>query len=58
MRTPIASCTLKTGETLDIELVQAPDADRQNLIRPFLGHKPDNYRAHINAALAGECDSL
>src|SRR5579871_14243 len=58
MRTEIAQETLKTGETLDIEMVTPPDAARAPQIEPFLEHKPANYRAHTEAAFAGTCGAL
>lgn len=58
MHTILATETLKTGETLRVESVLAPDTEREAQIRPFLGHKPPNYFGHIAAALAGECDGL
>ncbi len=58
MHTRIATETLKTGETLQIECVLAPDAERAEQIKPFLAHKPLNYLGHIEAAFAGECDDL
>jgi hypothetical protein len=50
--------TLKSGEKLDVLCVEAPDAVWESHIRPFLGHKPSNYIAHIDAAFAGQCDAL
>jgi hypothetical protein len=58
MHTEIAAETLKSGETLHIELVMPPDAERSPQIEPFLAHKPPNYRAHTEAAFAGACDGL
>ena len=58
MYTEIATETLKTGETLNVVCVMPPEATYQAQIVPFLGHKPDNYRAHIDAAFAGQCDDL
>lgn len=58
MITPLATETLKTGELLAVECVQTPEPLREAQIRPFLGHKPANYRAHIEAALTGQCDDL
>ncbi len=55
----LATQTLKTGEALQIECVLAPDADREAQIVPLLAHKPDNYRAHIEAAFSPSgCDGL
>jgi hypothetical protein len=58
MKTTLATERLRTGENLTIECVVAPDPEREAQIRPFLGHKPANYRAHIEAALTGNCDAL
>ena len=58
MHTEIAVEILKTGETLRIEQVTPPDEERESQILPFLGHKPPNYRAHIEAAFADACDDL
>jgi hypothetical protein len=58
MHTILATETLKTGERLTIECVVPPAPEREAQIRPFLGHKPPNYRAHIEAALTGACDAL
>lgn len=58
MPIPMATETLKTGEALQIEHVLAPDATREAQILPFLGHKPPDYRGHIEAAFAGECGDL
>ena len=58
MNTTLATETLRTNERLTIECVAAPEPGREAQIRPFLGHKPANYRAHIEAALTGQCDAL
>jgi len=58
MNIPLATETLRTGERLTIECILAPEPEREAQIRPFLGHKPANYRAHIDAAFAGKCDDL
>ncbi|MCW3051010.1 MAG: hypothetical protein JWN14_180, partial [Chthonomonadales bacterium] len=58
MNTTLATETLRTGERLTIECILAPEPDRETQIRPFLGHKPANYRAHIDGAFAGQCDEL
>ncbi len=58
MNTTLAEETLRTGENLMIECITAPEPTREAQIRPFLGHKPGNYRAHIEAALTGQCDGL
>ena len=58
MNTTLATETLRTGERLTVECVVPPTPEREAQIRPFLGHKPPNYRAHIEAALTGQCDAL
>lgn len=58
MRRLLANVKLKSGEVMQIEQVTSPDALRDPQIRPFLGHKPDNYLYHIDCATAGECDDL
>ena len=58
MNTTLAEETLRTGERLTVECVVAPESTREAQIRPFLGHKSANYRAHIDAAFAGQCDDL
>jgi hypothetical protein len=58
MHKTIATATLKSGEVMPIECVLAPDDERAPQILPFLGHKPGEYRAHIEASFADECDDL
>lgn len=58
MRRLLANVKLKSGEVMQVEHVTSPDALRDPSIRPFLGHKPDNYLYHIDCAVAGECDDL
>jgi GNAT superfamily N-acetyltransferase len=58
MHTEITTETLKTGETLHIECVTAPDAEREEQIMPFLGHKGGPWQKHITDSFAGQCDGL
>ena len=58
MKTTIDTEILKSGEALEIAHVIPPDAENGGQIRPFLGHKPANYLAHIDAAFEGKCDGL
>lgn len=58
MRSHLATVTLKTGETMQIERVTAPDDERKGQIRPFLQHKGSYWGAHIAAALDGDCGAL
>src|SRR5689334_12172317 len=50
--------TLKTGETLEIGLVTAPDDAHMAGVQDLLGHKGGEWNEHIHAALAGDTDAL
>ena len=58
MSIEIGAETLRSGETLRIEVVVPPDEERSPQILPFLQHKPPHYRAHIELAAEGRCDAL
>lgn len=58
MKTTIDTEILKSGERLEIACVIPPDGEHVGQILPFLGHKPANYLAHIDAAFQGKCDGL
>jgi len=49
---------LKTGETLEIGVVLAPDAEHAESITPFLSHKPSPYDEHIRRSLREPLDEL
>lgn len=49
---------LKSGETLEIGVLTAPDERLQASVEELLGHKGEHWRAHISAALRGETDRL
>jgi hypothetical protein len=46
----LSSGLLKSGETLEIGVVVAPDEAFAPLVKPLLGHKPNPYRWHIDCA--------
>lgn len=50
--------TLKNGEMLALDVVRTPAPALGEEITPFYSHKPGNYRAHIEAALADQCGAL
>jgi GNAT superfamily N-acetyltransferase len=58
MYTHLDTETLKTGETLEIGLVEAPDETLAGQIERLLAHKGEEWREHIHAALQGETDRL
>jgi hypothetical protein len=49
---------LNTGETLEIGVVVAPDAEHADQIAPFLSHKPSPYDDHIRRSLRESLDAL
>jgi len=50
--------TLKTGESLEIGVVSAPDKAHADQIAPFLQHKGDPWNGHIANALKEPLDEL
>lgn len=68
MYTPIADRTLRTGETLEIGVVLAPNGhapddhtpgdDHAPLVRPILAHKSSNEQWHLDEVFAGRVAPL
>ena len=58
MYTPLGEVTLKTGELMEIGVVFAPDIDHETELGDFLGHKPDNYKWHVDRCLTQPLDLL
>ncbi|MXY97969.1 MAG: GNAT family N-acetyltransferase [Gemmatimonadetes bacterium] len=58
MYTPAATRTLRTGETLEIGAVLAPDDDHAPLVRPILAHKSHNEQWHLDEVFAGRVGPL
>lgn len=69
MYTPVADRILRTGETLEIGFVLAPDGGRATdetytpdghapLVRPILAHKSKNEQWHLDEVFAGQVGSL
>lgn len=58
MYTPIADKTLRTGETLEIGVVLAPDDHHVPLVRPILAHKSSNEQWHLDQVFAGRVGPL
>ncbi len=58
MYTPISASTLRTGETLEIGVVLAPDDDYGPLVRPILAHKSRNEQWHLDEVFAGSVEPL
>src|SRR5688500_1900224 len=58
MYTPLGSETLKTGERMEIGVVQGPDPEWLPRVVPFLGHKGPDTRVHIRRSLEEPLDAL
>ena len=43
-----ANVKLKTGQSMEVGVVLAPDAEYADEVKKFLGHKPETYRWHID----------
>jgi len=43
-----ANVKLKTGQSMEVGVVLAPDAEYADEVKKFLGHKPETYRRHID----------
>ena len=49
---------LKTGERMEVGVVTAPDTPHAEEIKQFLGHKPGNYKWHIERCVTEVLDAL
>lgn len=49
---------LKTGDSLEIAVIVAPDAEHADEVTPFLSHKPSPYDEHIRRSLREPLDDL
>lgn len=58
MYTSITASTLRTGETLEIGVVLAPDDNFAPLVRPILAHKSRNEQWHLDQVFAGRVSPL
>ena len=58
MYTPIADKILRTGESLEIGVVLAPDDHHAPLVRPILAHKSSNEQWHLDMVFAGRVGPL
>src|SRR5437588_10036164 len=58
MYTQLDTQKLKTGELLEIGVVEAPDGEWAPRIEPLLAHKGPGWNDHIHRALAGPLDAL
>ncbi len=58
MYTKLAEEALKSGETLEVGVVLAPDEAHGEQVRPFLGHKQMPYKWHIEKSVHERLDDL
>jgi len=58
MYRPLGSATLDTGETVTLAIVMPPHGALAQSARRLLAHKSRLWQLHLDAALAGEADSL
>ena len=58
MYTKLGDDPLKSGQTLEVGVVTAPDAEFAGAIQHLLVHKGPEWEVHIRAALRGETDQL
>ena len=49
---------LKTGERMEVGVITAPDAPHAEEMKQFLGHKPGNYKWHIERCVTEVLDAL
>jgi RimJ/RimL family protein N-acetyltransferase len=54
----LTEAKLKSGEHLEIGVVMGPDGEYANKITPFLGHKPGEFKWHIERSVKEKLDDL
>jgi len=54
----LGEAVLKSGQSMAIGVITAPDAEWRERIVPFLGHKQEPYASHIRRSHAGPLDGL
>ena len=53
-----ADVELRTGQSMEVGVVFAPDAEYAEEVKKFLGHKPETYRWHIDCCVHEVLDLL
>lgn len=54
----LGESVLKTGERMEVGVISVPDAPHADEIKKFLGHKPGNYKWHIERCVNESLDDL
>lgn len=54
----LGNTALKTGEHMEVGVINVPDEPHAEEIKKFLGHKPGNYKWHIERCVTESLDEL
>ena len=54
----LGEVALKTKEPMEVGVITAPDEPHAEEIKQFLGHKPGNYKWHIERCVTEVLDTL
>lgn len=54
----LGEVALKTGERMEVGVITAPDEPHAEEVKQFLGHKPGNYKWHIERCVTEVLDAL
>lgn len=54
----LGEAILKTGERMEVGVMTAPDEPHAEEVKQFLGHKPGNYKWHIERCVSESLDAL
>ena len=54
----LGETVLKTGERMEVGVITAPDIPHAEEMKQFLGHKPGNYKWHIERCVIEVLDAL
>ena len=54
----LGETVLKTGERMEVGVITAPDMPHAEEMKQFLGHKPGNYKWHIERCVTEMLDAL
>ena len=54
----LGDALLKTGERMEVGVITAPDTPHAEAVKQFLGHKPGNYKWHIERCVTEILDVL
>ena len=58
MHVKLGEITLKTNECMEVGVISVPDETHAEEIKKFLGHKPGNFKWHIDRCVTESLDAL